>query len=129
MEYLLDNSLTNIQDFNPALMNHNQEEADTSIVLHAIDVSQSNPFRDVIISCSDTDVLLINYYNELCINTIFRTREHDMPLRLASEKLGNEKCKANWDFMDQPVVIKLENSTAFLSWLAGKHFSLLQQMY
>ena len=87
--------LTNIQGLNPALMIHNQV-ADTSIMLHAIDASQSNSFRDIIISCSDTDVLLIllNYYNELCTNTIFLTREHDMPLRLAYEKLGNEKCKA-----------------------------------
>ena len=28
--------LTNLQDLNPLLMNHNQEEADTSIVLHAL---------------------------------------------------------------------------------------------
>ena len=35
---------TNIQDLNPTLFDHSQEEADTSIILHAIDVTQRNPF-------------------------------------------------------------------------------------
>ena len=47
---------TNILDLDPALSNHKQEEADTSIVLHAIDVTRRNPFSDLTISCSDTDV-------------------------------------------------------------------------
>ena len=57
--------LTNLQARNPLLMNHNQEEADTSIVLHAIDVTQRYPSTDLVISCSDTDVLLIllNYFD------------------------------------------------------------------
>ena len=77
-------------------MNHNQEEANTSIVLHAIDVTQRDPSTDLMISCSDTDVLLIllNYFDSICLSTIFRTSSHDMPLRFSYEKLGEVKCKA-----------------------------------
>ena len=77
-------------------MNHNQEEADTSIVLHAIDVIQRDPSTDLVISCSDTDVLLIllNYLDSISLSTIFRTSSHDIPLRFAYEKLGEVKCKA-----------------------------------
>ena len=88
--------LTNLQDLNLLLMNHNQEEADTSIVLYAIDVTQRNPSTDVVISCSDTDVLLIllNYFDSICLSTTFRTSSHDMPLRFAYENLEEIKCKA-----------------------------------
>ena len=50
---------TIIQDLDPTLFDHSQEEADTSIILHAIDVTQRNPFSDLVTRCSDTDVLLI----------------------------------------------------------------------
>ena len=76
--------VTNIQDLDPTLFDHSQEEADTSIILHAIDVTQRNPFSDLVIRCWDTDVLLIllYYFDELCSTTIFSTNEHDMPLQL-----------------------------------------------
>ena len=32
--------VTNIQDLDPTLFDHSQEEADTSIILYAIDVTQ-----------------------------------------------------------------------------------------
>ena len=88
--------LTNLQDLNPLLMNDNQEEADTNIVLHAIDVTQRDPSTDLVISCSETDVLLIllNYFDSICLNTIFRASSHGMPLRFSDETLGEVKCKA-----------------------------------
>ena len=48
------------------------------------------------ISCSDTDVLLIllNYFDSICLSTIFRTSSHDMPLGFSYEKLGEVKCMA-----------------------------------
>ena len=72
----------NIQDLDPTLFDHSQEEADTSIILHAIDVTQRNSFSDLVIRCSDTDVLLIllYYFDELCSTTFFNTNEHDIPL-------------------------------------------------
>ena len=51
--------ITNIPDLDPSLRNCSHEEADTGIVLNAFDVSKRDPFTDLVISCSDTDVLLI----------------------------------------------------------------------
>ena len=81
---------TYIQDLDPTLFDHSQEEADRSIILHAIDVTQRNPSSDLVIRCWDTDVLLIllYYFDELCSTTIFSTNEHDMPLQLLAEKLN-----------------------------------------
>ena len=78
---------TDIQDLDPTLFDHSQEDADTSIILHAIDVTQRNSFSDLVIRCSDTDVLLIllYYFDELCSTTIFSTNEDDMPLQPLTE--------------------------------------------
>ena len=84
---------TNIPDLDPAFSNHKQEEADTSIVLHAIDVTRRNPFLDLTISCSDTDVLL-HYFEDLCSTTVFSTHEHDISLQPLAENLGSNICKA-----------------------------------
>ena len=51
--------LSNIKDLDKDLFIYNHEEADTGIVLHAIDVCNRNPFSELVIKCSDTDVLLI----------------------------------------------------------------------
>ena len=58
----------NLVNFNDDLKNHTHEEADTLMILHAVDVTKRDPFTQLFISCSDTDVflLLIHYYDELC---------------------------------------------------------------
>ena len=86
---------TNIQDLDLTLFDHSQEEADTSIILHAIDVTQRNPFSDLVIRCSDTNVLLIllYYFDELCSTPIFSTNEHGMLLQPLAEKLNFDLCK------------------------------------
>ena len=58
-------------------------EADTGIVLHALDVSERDPFTDPVISCSDTDVLLILlfYHEDLCSSCIFKTRNNDIKFK------------------------------------------------
>ena len=38
--------LTNISSINRELLDYNQEEADTGIVLHALDVSKNDPFTE-----------------------------------------------------------------------------------
>ena len=83
-------------NINQDLHQYNQEEADTGIVLHAVDVSQRNPFSDLLISCSDTDVLLIllHYFEDLCSSCIFKTRTSEIKLRTVYESLGREICKA-----------------------------------
>lgn len=48
---------TNMQDLN--LTNDNQEEANATNLLHMFDVNRRSPFRELTISCSDSDVLFI----------------------------------------------------------------------
>ena len=90
----------NIQDLDHTLFDHSREEADTSIILHAIDVTQRNPFPDLVIRCSDTDVLLtlLYYFDELCSTTIFSANEHDMPLQPLAKKLNFDLCKGLFGF-------------------------------
>ena len=70
--------ITNIPGLDPSLRNYSHEEADTGIVLNALDVSKHDPFTDLVISCSDTDVLLIpiNYYEQLTSSILFKTTVH-----------------------------------------------------
>ena len=70
--------ITNIPDLDPSLRNYSHEEADTRIVINAIDVSKRDPFTDLVISYSDTDVLLIliHYYEQLSSSIVFKTTVH-----------------------------------------------------
>ena len=53
---------TNVPDLYPALRNQNQEEAETSIALHAIDVTRENPFSDLTISNILNILFALNNY-------------------------------------------------------------------
>ena len=66
--------LTNISSLNRKLLHYNQEKADTGIVLHALDVSENDPFTVLVIACSDTIVLLIllNYFEDINDCTILK---------------------------------------------------------
>ena len=70
--------ITNILDLDPSVRNYSHEEADTGIVLTTQDVSKRDPFTDLVISCTDTDVLLIliHYYEQLISSTVFKTAVH-----------------------------------------------------
>ena len=77
--------ISNISNLNPILKTYSQEEADTGIVLHAIDICKGDPScTKLVITCSDTDVLLIllNYVDELNNYTIFWTLHHDIILHI-----------------------------------------------
>jgi len=67
--------LTNIAEYPDELKQHDQEEADTLIILQAKHVADTNPFSELFIVSPDTDVflLLIHYYPQLCVSTTFRT--------------------------------------------------------
>ena len=88
--------MSNISDFPDDLRTHSHEEADTLIILHAIDVAKKNPFTQLHLSCSDTDVflLLLNYYQLICNSTIFRTKTRDIDVGSTYNNLGEEKCAA-----------------------------------
>ena len=70
--------ITNILDLDPSLRNYSHEEADTGIVLNALDVSKRYLFTDLAICCSDTDALLIlmYYHEQLTSNIVFKTTVH-----------------------------------------------------
>ena len=69
-------TVTNIQDFHIGLKNHDHEEADTLLVLHAIDVAKQDLFTECYVFSPGTDVflLLIYYCESLPLVTYFRTR-------------------------------------------------------
>ena len=52
-----------MRDFDYGLQGHNHKEADTLIVLHCFQIAKTELFREVIIVCSDTDVLLMLLYH------------------------------------------------------------------
>ena len=88
--------LTNIVDLDDNLRNYNHEEAGTGIVLHALDISKRDPFSELVVFCSDTDVLLIllHYFDKLSSSTIFKTINRELVLRKIYENLARSVCKA-----------------------------------
>ena len=71
--------LTNVMDFDYGLQGQNHEEADTLIILHCFQIAKIDNFREVVIVCSDTDVLLmlLYHYQTLCTQTIMRVGRGD----------------------------------------------------
>ena len=68
-------SLSNLPDLPEELSCHDHEEADTLMLLHAVNVASRNPFAELNIYSPDTDVFLLTIfkYPELCTNTVFKT--------------------------------------------------------
>ena len=97
--YIVANSITaesKIVDFPDELKFHSHEEPDTLIVPQSSDVAKSNPFCQLYVACSDTDVLLLllYFYLQICYNTIFHTITGEADVGCAYSALGNEKSKA-----------------------------------
>ena len=89
---------SNFADFSEDLKKHGHEEADTLIVLHALDASNSNRHVDSLhVFSPDTDVflLLLNKYPQLCPSTVFITgrgqTRRQIPLKAIYNTLGKEK--------------------------------------
>ena len=55
-------------------MNHDDEEADTVLILHALDVAKDNPYKEYFVLSTNTKVflLLICYYQLLYHLAYFR---------------------------------------------------------
>ena len=66
---------TNIPTMLLELMNHDHEEVDMLLILHALDIAKGNPFKECIVLSPDTDVflILIYYYQSLPHLKYFRT--------------------------------------------------------
>ena len=60
-------SQSNIDNYSPELLEHDHEEADTLLIVEAIDVARNDPFTECYIYSPDTDVLvlLIHHYQML----------------------------------------------------------------
>ena len=60
-------SVSNVVGCSNELQEHDHEEADTLIILRAVDTVKLNPFSECIVYSSDTDVflLLIHHYSKL----------------------------------------------------------------
>ena len=60
-------SETNLENYPIEMLQHDHEEADTLLILQAIDAAKTDPFRECIVYSPDTDVflLLIYYYESL----------------------------------------------------------------
>ena len=65
----------NIDHLTNELLNHDHEEADTLLILHAIDIARNDVFNKCCIWSPDTDVflLLVHHYESLPLSTCFRT--------------------------------------------------------
>jgi len=46
----------NTNNLTEEIKNHDREEADTLLILHAIDVAKENPFKECIVLSPDTDI-------------------------------------------------------------------------
>ena len=66
-------------NFDYDLQGHNHEEGDTLIILHCFQIAKIDPVREVVIVCSDTDVLLmlLYHYQTLCTQTTMRVGTGD----------------------------------------------------
>ena len=93
-------ALTNMASFNPNLLIHNQEEADTGIVLHALDFCKSDSLLQVVVSCPNTNVslLLLNYFDVLNSCTIFNTSHQVYYLQNIFENLNPKADKSLFGF-------------------------------
>ena len=87
---------SSIIHFPEELKFHSHEEADTLILLHSIEVAKRNPFCQLYVACSDTDVLLLllYFYPQICNNTVFRATTREIDVGCAYNALGNEKSMA-----------------------------------
>ena len=92
---------SNYEEFSEDLKIHSHEEADTLLVLHALDVSNCGRKEDSLhIFSPDTDVflLLVNRYSQLCPNTVFVTGRgllrREIQLKNIYDSIGKDKADA-----------------------------------
>ena len=88
--------LTNVANLYERLDDCTEEDADTGVVLHAVDVTKRDPFSELVVMCSGTDVLLplLHYFEMISISTIFKTMKHEYILHKIHKNLTPGICKA-----------------------------------
>ena len=96
----LKQTITNTPKFSTDLINHDHEDADTLLVLHAIDVAKTNPFNECVVVSPDTNVflLLLHYYEVLAPAILIGTgrgdAERDISIQQCYKSIGCKKAKA-----------------------------------
>ena len=125
------NCFSNLADLEESIKTYGQEEADTGIALHAIDVCRRDPFSELTIGCSDTDVLqiLLNHFEELPSTTIFKTTEHCYNLRQIFERFTPRVLKHYLDFMHLQVATKLGHFIVFKTIVFGNIYELHERNF
>lgn len=97
-------SVTNINQMEIDLKIHDHEEADTLLVLHAIEIAKRIPLCECYIFSPDTDVFLlsINFYESLPNVTMFWTGRGDnlrcIDIGKCYESLGSQRASAMLGF-------------------------------
>ena len=82
------------------LQGHNHEETNTLIILHCFQIAKIDPLREVVIVCSEADVLLMlpYHYQTLCTQTIMSVgrgdQKRDINIGKSFEALGDAKSQA-----------------------------------
>lgn len=63
--------------------------------MHVMDVCRTDPFSELTINCSDTNVLviLLNYFKLLRSTTVFKTTEHRYIVRSIFKRFTPRVCK------------------------------------
>ena len=85
------------------LENHDQEEADTILLLHALSVNKTN---ELVIESPDTDVLIlmINFYPQLPTKTSFQNgkgnQKRKIDIQKVNQQLGEKRASALLGFRD-----------------------------
>ena len=91
---------TSIPTMSLELMNHNRKEADTLLILHALDVAKHNSFKECIVLSPNTDVFLlfIYYYQSLPHLTYFLTgrgeHQRNIDIKSCYEAIGVNHAQA-----------------------------------
>ena len=87
--------MSDIPAINEDLYGNSHEEADTLMIMHAIDVGEMNPFRELVMSPgTDVLLLLIHYYQQLPTSTIFNNGRDVVDIGRAFESLGTQLSQA-----------------------------------
>ena len=86
--------ITNIADLNENLKSHSHGKTDSSIILHALDITSSNLLTELVVYRSNTDVLflLLHYFDDICSSIILCPTSRDIHIRSMHTHLGPELC-------------------------------------
>ena len=92
--------LTNIAELDPELQTYDHEKAGTGIFLHRLDFNDRDPFTELVVLRSDTNSLLIllDYFNQFCTTTVFKTLHQQMSLWMIYKSFSPRRWQSLFGF-------------------------------